>query len=112
MESNANETSCCSASHAGTPETASHGSGVSDIQAAFAAFMKRAEAPGALDAHTKEAIAMALSILAKCEPCAKIHINKARTMGFTQDEIDEAAWMAISFGGSPLMVWYDRVKKS
>lgn len=34
----------------------------------------------------------------------------ARKKGFTQDEIDEAAWMGISFVGSPAMVFYEQIK--
>ena len=37
----------------------------------------------------------------------KSHVKKAREMGFSQEEIDEAAWMAIAFGGSPTMVFYN-----
>ena len=33
-------------------------------------------------------------------------------MGFSQEEIDEAAWVAISFGGSPTMVFYNAVRKA
>ena len=33
-------------------------------------------------------------------------------MGFSQEEIDEAAWMGIGFGGSPTMVFYNRLRKS
>jgi hypothetical protein len=33
-------------------------------------------------------------------------------MGFTDAEIDEAAWMAIGFGGSPTMMFYNEVKKT
>jgi hypothetical protein len=40
------------------------------------------------------------------------HIKKAREMGFSQDEIDEAAWVAIGFGGSPTMMFYNAVRKS
>jgi hypothetical protein len=31
-------------------------------------------------------------------------------MGFTSQEIDEAVWMAIAFGGSPVMMFYNSVK--
>jgi hypothetical protein len=31
-------------------------------------------------------------------------------MGFSQEEIDETAWMAVSFGGSPVMMFYNSVK--
>ena len=40
------------------------------------------------------------------------HLKKARAMGFSQEEIDEAAWMGIGFGGSPTMVFYNRLRKS
>jgi AhpD family alkylhydroperoxidase len=56
-------------------------------------------------------VAIALSVLARCEPCVKSHVKKAREEGFSQAEIDEAAWMAISFGGSPTMMFYNETKK-
>jgi AhpD family alkylhydroperoxidase len=73
--------------------------------------MARANAAGALDAATKQALAIALSVFTKCEPCTKAHIEKARKMGFSQEEIDEAAWMAVAFGGSPVMMFYNGVKQ-
>ena len=99
----------CGDDHA-SPESAS--GGASEIEAKFHEFLKSAGAPGALDARTKRAIAIALSVLARCEPCVKSHIKKAREMGFSQEEIDEAAWIAISFGGSPTMMFYKGVKRS
>ena len=90
---------------------ASGTAGVSEIQRKYQEFLKSVNQPGALDAHTKQAIAIALSVLARCEPCLKMHLRKPREKGFSQDEIDEAAWMAISFGGSPLMVWYNAHSK-
>jgi alkylhydroperoxidase/carboxymuconolactone decarboxylase family protein YurZ len=45
----------------------------------------------------------------RCEPCLKMHLKSARKKGFTQDEIDEAAWMGISFAGSPAMVFYQQI---
>jgi AhpD family alkylhydroperoxidase len=85
--------------------------GARGIEEAFKAFMGKAGKPGALDVATKQALNVALSVLAKCEPCLKTHIKKAREMGFTQEEIDEAAWMAIAFGGSPVMMFYKEVLK-
>jgi alkylhydroperoxidase/carboxymuconolactone decarboxylase family protein YurZ len=40
-----------------------------------------------------------------------MHIEKARTMGFSQEEIDEAAWLAVSYGGCPTMMFYNEVKR-
>jgi len=41
-----------------------------------------------------------------------MHLKNARKKAFTQDEIDEAAWMGISFAGSPTMVFYQQQKNS
>jgi AhpD family alkylhydroperoxidase len=105
---------CCSEGH-GAPEAAGAGSatgaGAASARQKFEEFMAAAGAPGALDAATKQAIAIALSVLAKCEPCTRNHIRKARQMGFSQSEIDEAAWMAIAFGGSPVMMFYEALRQ-
>lgn len=107
--------SCCENGHgagSGEPGTPVATSDVAGVQKKFQDFLKASNAPGALDARTKKAVAIALSALAKCEPCLKIHIKKAREMGFSQEEIDEAAWMAIAFGGSPTMMFYNGLRRS
>jgi len=101
---------CCPEPAPSVEKTGSADSAVEDIEKSFLAFLGRNGAPGALDAATKQSIAIALSVLAKCEPCVKAHVKKARAMGFSQEEIDEAAWMAIAFGGSPTMMFYRSVK--
>lgn len=110
MPSHGDDVPCCGDAAGGM--AVSGGSGVSEIQRKYQEFLKTVNQPGALDAHTKQAIAIALSVLARCEPCLKMHLKKAKEKGFSQDEIDEAAWMAISFGGSPLMVWYNAHSKA
>jgi len=74
-------------------------------------FLSSVARPSGLDAFTKQAINIALSVQAKCERSLKIHLEKAREKGFTAEEIDEAAWMGISFGGAPCKVFYEEVKK-
>jgi len=101
------EEACC-APHptlAGTPKAVTAG-GAAGIEQTFKVFMGKAGQPGALDVATKQALNIALSVLTKCEPCLAIHVKKARRMGFSQEEIDEAAWLAIAFGGSPTMMFY------
>ncbi len=104
--------SCCEGNAGAEKQQTVEPSETSLLQGQFHEFMKAAGGPGALDARTKRAAAIALSVLTKCEPCAKIHIRKAREMGFTQEEIDEAAWLAVAFGGCPAMMFYNSVKKS
>ena len=98
---------CCCPDHSAAPAPAT---GVGITQQKFKEFMAAASAPGALDAHTKEAIALSLAVMARCGPCVKVHIAKARGMGFSDAEIDEAAWMAIAFGGSPVMMFYNAAR--
>ena len=103
---------CCSEGHGqASGPAADPADAVSEVQRKFQEFLKAANAPGALDAKTKQAVAVALSVLARCAPCAKIHVKKARDMGFSQIEIDEAAWMAIAMGGSSTMMFYNSVKR-
>ena len=89
--------------------TAATPHGMDQVKAAFKQFLGAANAPHALDAYTKQAMAIALSVALRCEPCLKMHLKNARSKGFSQDEIDEAAWMGISFAGSPAMVFYQQV---
>ncbi|MBM4018545.1 MAG: selenide, water dikinase SelD [Planctomycetes bacterium] len=101
--------SCCPEHGAGAGAGAA--AGASEAQRKFADFMKAVERPGALDVHTKEAVALALAVLARCGPCVRHHVAKARQMGFTDEEIDEAAWMAVAFGGGPVMMFYGEVRR-
>ena len=78
----------------------------------FKAFLAGANSPHELDAPTKQIINIALSVLSRCKPCLETHLRKAPGMGLTPQEIDEAAWMAIAFGGSPVMMFYNEVKNS
>ncbi len=102
--------SCC-----GSSQNRSEGpegtANIEEIQEKFQAFCGVANAPGALGAKTKRAMAIALSVLARCGPCVKYHVRKAQEEGFTSEEIDEAAWMAIAFGGSPTMMFYNEAAR-
>lgn len=101
------ETRCCFNGHENGERPSGSPSATIEAEQKFKEFLKVSGAPGELDAKTKQAVAIALCVLSRCEPCIKIHIKKARALGFTQHEIDEAAWMAISFGGSPTMMFYN-----
>lgn len=105
------ETVCCAEAQGSAGTTADGAAAASEIQRKFQDFLKSVNTPGGLDAYTKQAVNIALSVLAKCEPCLKIHIKKARKMGFSQEEIDEAAWMGIAFGGSSVMMFYNGLKE-
>jgi selenide,water dikinase len=101
---------CCADAAAPTANVA-EGSEIAQIKAKFKEFLGAASSPHGLDAYTKQAMAIALSVATRCEPCLKMHLKNAKQKGFTQNEIDEAAWMGISFGGSPTMVFYEQNKE-
>jgi AhpD family alkylhydroperoxidase len=104
-----NKVPCCA--DAVEPKQKS-GNEVENISSKFTEFLHSASSPHGLDAYTKEAIAIALSVAMRCEPCIKMHVKKAQQKGFTMDEIDEAAWMGIAFAGSPAMAFYTDLKNN
>ncbi len=110
-EPESEEVACCADATA-SATSVGEGSEIAQIKAKFKDFLGAASSPHGLDAYTKQAIAIALSVALRCEPCLKMHLKNAKKKGFTQDEIDEAAWMGISFGGSPTMVFYEQLKNS
>lgn len=81
-------------------------------EAHYQAFLSRVTRPGHLDVVTKQAIQIALAVTQCSETALKAHLRQARERGFTQEEIDEAAWMGISFGGEPARLFYQQVQSS
>ena len=78
----------------------------------FGKFMAAVNAPSrTIAAREKELINWGLVILARCGPCVKIHYNKALKMGILAQELDEVAWLAISMGGAPVMMFYKDAMK-
>ncbi len=76
-------------------------------ESAFQRFMSTALGPGALDVIQKELTTIALSVAIQCEPCLKLHLKKALSMGITTEEIQEAAWMGVAFGGCKAMMFWN-----
>ena len=104
------EVPCCADTVSSKGSAVNGNSEVAQIKTKFTEFLGAAGSPHGLDAYTKQAMSIALSVATRCEPCLKMHLKKAREKGFTQDEIEEAAWLGISFAGSPAMVFYEQNK--
>ncbi|TAM86416.1 MAG: carboxymuconolactone decarboxylase family protein [Candidimonas sp.] len=62
--------------------------------AAFKAFSKAVFAAGALDAKTKQLIAVAVAHVTQCPYCIKGHTEGAMRAGASDAEIMEAIWVA------------------
>jgi AhpD family alkylhydroperoxidase len=56
---------------------------------------------GAVPLKTKELIAVSIGVATKCEPCIKLHVQKCLDLGLSQQEILEAASVAVMMGGGP-----------
>lgn len=62
-------------------------------------------APGALDSKTKELIALAIGVSARCDGCLAFHVKAAAKYGATRDEVAEALGVAIYMGGGPSAIY-------
>lgn len=56
---------------------------------------------GALDAKTKELIALAIAVTKQCDGCIASHARSASRRGATADEVAEALGVAILMNGGP-----------
>ena len=64
------------------------------IDTAFREFSKQVFAAGALDAKTKQVIAVAVAHVTQCPYCIRGHTKAAQKAGATPQEIMEAIWVA------------------
>jgi AhpD family alkylhydroperoxidase len=75
--------------------------GQPDVMKAFREMGVAAHGAGALDAKTKELLAVAISVAVRCDPCVTYHIEGARKHGATREEIAETLGLAVYMGAGP-----------
>ncbi len=71
----------------------------------FARLHKKAVEEGALNAKTKELMALAISIAVRCEGCIAYHVHDAIEAGATRRELLETIGVAILMGGGPASMY-------
>lgn len=71
----------------------------------FARLHKKSVEAGAVDAKTKELMALAISISVKCEGCIAFHTHDAIQAGATRPELLETIGVAIMMGGGPASIY-------
>ena len=71
----------------------------------FNLLAREAIAPGALDPKTKELIALAIGIAARCDGCLAYHAKAALKHGATREEIADTIGVAVYMGGGPSMIY-------
>ena len=71
------------------------------VMKAFREMSVSAHEGGALDAKTKELLAVAISVAVRCDPCITYHVEGARKHGASREEIAETLGLAIYMGAGP-----------
>lgn len=77
---------------------------VPDVYAGFGALHKAAFTPGALDARTKELIALAIGVVEGCDGCIASHAQAAARAGATRQEAAEAIGVTFLMKGGPATI--------
>ncbi len=78
---------------------------IPDTTRGFSALAQAATRDGALDKKTKELIAMALSVAARCDPCLGFHAEALVKLGCTRAEFEEMLGMCVYMGGGPALMY-------
>ena len=71
----------------------------------FSALAKAATSNGALDRKTKELIALALGVAARCDGCIGFHTEALARLGAGRQEVEETLGMAVYMGGGPSLMY-------
>ncbi|AZI37511.1 carboxymuconolactone decarboxylase [Sphingobium baderi LL03] len=79
--------------------------GTPEVMQAFSAMATAATKAGALDAKTKELIALAISVAIRCDGCVAFHSKAAVKHGATRDEVMETMGMALYMGAGPSLMY-------
>nr|WP_251360095.1 carboxymuconolactone decarboxylase family protein [Kangiella sp. TOML190] len=73
---------------------------------------KTAYGDGALDKKTKELLGLVCSMVLRCNDCIDYHLEQSVTLGWQQDELDEAMGVAMLVGGSIVIPHLRHAKSS
>ena len=79
--------------------------GAAEVMKSFSAMAQSATKGGALDAKTKELIALAIGVATRCDDCIAFHSKAAASLGATREEIGETLSMAIYMGAGPSVMY-------
>ena len=83
-----------------------------EIASSFTTLMGSVIQDGKLKSKEKELIAVGIAVGLRCLPCIHAHTKSALNMGATEEEIMEAASVAILMGGGPGMAHVIEVMKA
>jgi AhpD family alkylhydroperoxidase len=75
------------------------------VMQGFGALAKSASAAGAIDARTKELIALAIGVTQHCDGCIGYHAKALAELGASRAEVAEALGMCVYMGGGPALMY-------
>ena len=76
-----------------------------EVMQGFGAMARGAMGAGALDEKTKELIAMAIGVAARCDGCLGFHAKALVRLGATPEEFQEMLGVAVYMGGGPSLMY-------
>lgn len=79
--------------------------GLPQVMKSFGDLARTATQDGALDKKTKELIALALGVAARCDGCIGFHVQTLVKLGLTKPELEEMLGMAVYMGGGPSLMY-------
>lgn len=79
--------------------------GSPEVMKAFAGLAAAATKSGAIDAKTKELIAVAIAVAIRCDGCIAFHTQSAVKLGATREELMEVMGMALYMGAGPSLMY-------
>jgi len=82
---------------------------ITEINQKFVDFYREVFKDSVLSIKTKELIAVAVSLGAGCEPCYETHLEKAKKLGNTDEEIREAIAVAEVVAAGKVRMMVERI---
>lgn len=79
--------------------------GAPEVMKAFSAIASAATSANALDARTKELIALGIAVAVRCDDCIAFHAKAAVEQGASRQELLETLGMAIYLGAGPSVMY-------
>lgn len=79
--------------------------GTPEVMKTFSSMAQTALAAGALDAKTKELIALAIGVATRCDDCIAFHSKAAVDLGASREEVLETLAMTIYMGAGPSVMY-------
>jgi len=86
--------------------------GMPEILKGFGGLHQAAMQEGALGLREKELIALAIGMAVRCENCIYAHVRAALKAGATEQQVLEAAQVAVMMGGGPTYTYLPRITEA